>query len=130
MTLLRMTTLSTTSITSPSRVLIDNQDISTLSPNQVRQACFAVIPQEPYFIPGTFRWSLDPEGRLVAGKDEQIETALSKVGLWDKVRAKDGGLGAQLVMAEWSTGERQLLSLARALLSRCRIVLVDEVMSR
>ncbi|KAH7024666.1 P-loop containing nucleoside triphosphate hydrolase protein [Microdochium trichocladiopsis] len=118
MSLLRMTQVRA------GRILVDDEDLDKLSADEVRSS-INVISQEPYFVPGSFRWSLDTRNQ---SSDEYIVTALRKVPLMDKIELK-GGLEAGLVTSEWSTGERQLLSLARALLSPQRLVLIDEAMS-
>ncbi|KAK3302861.1 P-loop containing nucleoside triphosphate hydrolase protein [Chaetomium strumarium] len=69
MTLLRMTDLHQGVIT------IDGVDIAALAGNDV-PAKLNVIPREPFFMPGTVRFNLDPEGRV---SDDAIETALRRL---------------------------------------------------
>ncbi|KAK5994893.1 ABC multidrug transporter B [Cladobotryum mycophilum] len=86
------------------RVLIDGMDTSLLNGEDVRSHV-NLIPQEPFFMPGTVRFNLDPR----RSSDEAIESALCMVGLWEKMR--------------------QLLCLARAILVPGKLVILDEATS-
>jgi ATP-binding cassette subfamily C (CFTR/MRP) protein 1 len=107
------------------QILIDDLDLSGMHCDDVR-SCLNVIPQDPFFMPGTIRFNMDPHQ---AANDEDIEHAIRKVGLWDRVNA-DGGLRTELSASNWSMGERQLFSLARALVSKSPILILDEATSR
>jgi ATP-binding cassette subfamily C (CFTR/MRP) protein 1 len=105
-------------------VTIDGRDLSSLQPSDVRSR-INVIPQDPFFFPGTVGFNLNPTKVL---RDNVIESALRKVGLWEKI-SLNGGLDADLQTANWSAGERQLLALARSLTSASPIVILDEATS-
>jgi ABC-type multidrug transport system fused ATPase/permease subunit len=105
-------------------VSIDGRDLSSLQPSDVRSR-INVIPQDPFFFPGTVRFNLSP---TMIASESLVESALQKVGLWEKI-SRNGGLDADLQPAYWSAGERQLLALARSLTSASPIVILDEATS-
>ncbi|KAJ0160020.1 Multidrug resistance-associated protein 1 [Colletotrichum tanaceti] len=107
------------------RVLVDGVDLAGLGKAEVRSR-ITVVPQEPFFMPGTVRFNLDPYSRA---SDNDLEAALDKVGLLGKV-GMAGGLDADLDADGFSAGERQLLALTRALISKSQILILDEATSR
>ena len=105
-------------------VSIDGRDLASMEPDDVRLR-INVIPQDPFFMPGTVRFNLDPPGKLT---DDKVKSAIQKIGLWRRVNS-NGGLDMDFKADDWSFGERQLFALARALLVDSPILVLDEATS-
>ncbi|KAF5859185.1 hypothetical protein ETB97_003197 [Aspergillus alliaceus] len=105
------------------RVLVDGRDLST--EQQILRPNINVIPQDPFFLPGTARFNLDPHQNA---NDDQIQAAVTTVGLWGRI-CISGGLDAEFVPSDWSVGQKQLLALARTLVRKVPILLMDEATS-
>lgn len=107
------------------QIFIDQVDLASLDRNDIRNR-LSVIPQEPFFIPGSLKFNLDLQNN---SSDECIESSIKKVGLWTRVEA-NGGLDMAFTASDWSVGERQLFALARALNTPSPILILDEATSR
>ncbi|KAH6652821.1 putative ATP-binding cassette transporter [Truncatella angustata] len=105
-------------------IIIDNINISHLSGDDLRSR-LNVLPQESFFLPGTIKSNLDVRG---LSSMDAVQVAVERVGLWNRVRSL-GGLEANLDPSQWSQGEKQLLCLARAILTPSKVLILDEATS-
>ena len=104
---------------------IDGVDLRTVPRQRLRNA-INTIPQEPLAIKGSIKLNLDPHSSF---SDEQLCEALGKVELLTIVETI-GGLEAEFQPGDYSSGQRQLFSLASAILRQSKVMLIDDASSK
>lgn len=119
-------------------ITIDNLDISTMGLSDLRSK-LTIIPQDPTILSGTLRSTLDVFDEY---EDTEIFEALRRVHLIPSDAANDvveiDGVEVNVNVfrnlespvseggENFSTGEKQLLCMARAILKRSKVLVMDE----
>ncbi|PVU90165.1 hypothetical protein BB559_004764 [Furculomyces boomerangus] len=103
---------------------IDDINISEITLKKLRSS-ISMIPQQPFLFEGTLRFNLDPFDEYT---DEEIWMALEASSIKTKVEDMPEKLNSLVIEngKNFSAGERQLISLCRAILHNKKVIVIDE----
>ena len=109
-------------------IRIDGVDIRQMELNDLRRR-FGVVLQDPFLFTGTIENNIRLGSQWIT--DEEIETAAENVNVADFVRSLPEGFKAPVLErgSTMSTGQKQLISFARALAHNPKILVLDEATS-
>jgi len=108
-------------------IRIDGVDIREMDLNDLRRR-FGVVLQDPFLFSGTVGGNIRLGSRI---EDKDVERAAEEVNLADFIRTLPGGFGEEVRErgSTLSTGQKQLISFARALAHNPQILILDEATS-
>src|SRR5215472_4380306 len=109
-------------------IRIDGVDVRQMDLNALRRR-FGVVLQDPFLFSGTIENNIRLGSSWIA--DEEVESAAESVNLGDFIRTLPQGFKEPVLErgSTLSTGQKQLISFARALAHDPKILILDEATS-